>query len=80
LINKSPFLLIWGYFSDKAWGFPQLFRDDKPSYFDTVSQLVYVMTEKGNLYKIDCEKRSYEQVLEKTQGQEAGVDLNSMSN
>ena len=37
LINKSPFLLIWGYFSDKAWGFPQLFKDDKPSYFDTVS-------------------------------------------
>ena len=30
LINKPPFLLTWGYGHDKAWGFPRIFKDDKP--------------------------------------------------
>ena len=27
-IDKSPYLIIWGYNSHKAWGFPALFDQD----------------------------------------------------
>jgi hypothetical protein len=33
LININPFLLIWGYNHHNAWGFPNLFHDDKPLSF-----------------------------------------------
>ena len=32
-IDKSPYLLIWGYNTFKAWGFPQLFDSDEPVLF-----------------------------------------------
>jgi hypothetical protein len=67
LINKPPFLLTWGYGHDKAWGFPRIFKDDKPVQFQTVGALLYVMTQKGNFYKIDCEKKEYNLVEEKSQ-------------
>ena len=63
-INKSPFLLICGYNNHKAWGLPKLFIDDKPLKFQAVSQMLYVLTEKSNLYRINCETRSYDQVKE----------------
>jgi hypothetical protein len=59
LIDINPFLLIWGYNHHNAWGFPNLFHDDKPLNFQTVGAHIYVMTEKGNFYKIDCEKQSF---------------------
>jgi len=33
LVDKSPYLLIWGYGSHQAWGFPDLFHRDKPVHF-----------------------------------------------
>ena len=35
-IDKSPYLIIWGYESHKAWGFPKLFDKDKPVRFQVV--------------------------------------------
>ena len=32
-IDKPPYLIIWGYTSFKAWGFPDLFEQDPPVMF-----------------------------------------------
>ena len=46
LIDKSPYLLIWGYNSFKAWGFPDLFDNDPPVHFQAVGSILYVLTQK----------------------------------
>ena len=61
-IDKSPYLLIWGYESHKAWGFPKLFDKDRPARFQVVAQMLYVLTENGLFYRINCDKRTYEVV------------------
>ncbi len=63
-INKSPYLLIWGYNSFKAWGFPDLFEQDKPVLFQAVGSILYVLTEKKLLYRINAEQRTYDRIEE----------------
>ena len=64
-ISQSPYLLVFGYGQNKAWGLPKLFMDDKPVHFQAVSNLVYVLTEKSVLYRINCETRAYERIQDK---------------
>lgn len=61
-IDKSPYLLIWGYNSFKAWGFPNLFDKDSPVLFQAVGSILYVLTQKQILYRINVEQRSYERI------------------
>ena len=61
-VDKSPYLIIWGYDSHVAWGFPKLFDQDKPTRFQVVGQMLYVLTQNEIFYKIDCEKKRYEVV------------------
>lgn len=63
-IDKSPYLLIWGYNSFKAWGFPDLFENDPPVIFQAVGAILYVLTQKQILYRINAEERNYERIEE----------------
>lgn len=54
-IDKSPFLLIWGYNSHKAWGFPNLFDRDQPVLFQAVGSILFVLTKNRNFYRINAE-------------------------
>jgi len=63
-IDKSPYLIIWGYNSFRAWGFPDLFENDQPKHFQAVGSILYVLTQKQILYRINTEQRSYELICE----------------
>lgn len=63
-IDKSPFLLIWGYNSHKAWGFPNLFDRDQPVLFQAVGSILFVLTKNRNFYRINAEQRTHEQITE----------------
>ena len=63
-IDKSPYLLIWGYNTFKAWGFPHLFDRDQPAQFQAVGSILYVLTINKNLYRINAEQRTYEKIQE----------------
>lgn len=39
--------------------------EDKPVHFQAVSNLLYVLTEKSVLYRINCETRAYERIQDK---------------
>ena len=63
-VDKSPYLLIWGYGCHTAWGFPDLFQNDIPIRFQAIGSILYVLTQKQHFYKINCEKRTYDKVSE----------------
>lgn len=63
-IDKSPYLVIWGYGSFKAWGFPNLFDQDPPMVFQAVGAILYVLTQKKILYRINAEERAYQRIEE----------------
>lgn len=63
-IDKSPYLIIWGYNSFKAWGFPHLFEADEPQFFQAVGSILYVLTQKKILYRINTDLRTHERIDE----------------
>ena len=64
-VDKAPYLFIWGYGKNQAWGLPQLFEKDKPVHFQAAGPNLYVLTEKNNFYRVNCETRDFENISQR---------------
>ena len=64
IIDKSPFLLAWGNGDPAAKTYSDVFSLDRPISYDCGGKNAVILTEKGNIYKINLETKS----IEKLQG------------
>lgn len=62
VIDKSPFLLCWGNGDPVAKTYSDVFEYDRPQLYDCGGKNAVIMTEKGNLYRINLETKAIEKV------------------
>jgi hypothetical protein len=60
VIDQSPYLLCWGNGDPVAKTYSEVFEFDRPVIYDCGGKNAVIMTEKGNLYKINLEMKSIE--------------------
>jgi hypothetical protein len=61
-IDKSPFLLCWGNGDAVARTYSEVFDFDRPILYDCGGKNAVILTEKGNLLKINLENKAIEEV------------------
>ena len=59
-IDKSPYLISWGDGDHIARTFSEVFKFDKPVKYDVGGKNSVILTESGNLYRLNLEKKSFE--------------------
>ena len=62
IIDKSPYLLCWGNGDPVAKTYSDIFDFDRPAIYDCGGKNAVILTEKGNLYKINLETKAIEKV------------------
>ena len=62
LIDKSPYLMCWGNADPVASTYSEVFDFDKPIMYDCGGKNAVILTEKGNLFKINLETKALEKV------------------
>eukprot|EP00347_Sterkiella_histriomuscorum_P016162 403354247 len=65
IIDKSPYILFWGNGDPIAKTYSDIFAFDKPINYDCGGKTAVVLTEKGNIYKINLEVKSIEKIMDK---------------
>jgi hypothetical protein len=58
IIDKSPYLLIWGNGNPNAETYSELFSNDRPVKYASGGIHAIIYTEKGLLYKINLENKT----------------------
>lgn len=62
VIDQPPFLLCWGNGDPVAKTYSEMFEYDRPTIYDCGGKNAVILTEKGNLYKINLETKAIERV------------------
>jgi hypothetical protein len=62
IVDKSPYLLAWGNGDPVARTYSDVFSYDRPVRYDCGGKTAVILTEKGNLYKINLETKNIEKV------------------
>jgi hypothetical protein len=62
IIDKSPYLMCWGNGDPVARTYSEIFDFDRPLLYDCGGKNAVILTEKGNLYKINLETKALDKV------------------
>lgn len=66
LIDKSPYILFWGNGDPVAKTYSEIFAFDRPVNYDCGGKNAVILTEKGNIYKINLETKVIEKISERS--------------
>ena len=62
IIDKSPYLMCWGNGDPVARTYSEIYDFDRPLLYDCGGKNAVILTEKGNLYKINLETKALDKV------------------